>query len=109
MGIINNVWFDLTIVNAILAFGNVYFGHFEEYTPRWKKFLKVVLLNLGTFVLHTTWGQVFSLCVIGVLIAAVAIIHMIVLPIKGINGWTGEPKEKYYRLRKWDKHLRSNG
>ena len=21
---------------------------------------------------------------------------------QGVNGWTGEPKEKYYQLRGWD-------
>jgi hypothetical protein len=24
------------------------------------------------------------------------------LPKQGVNGWTGEPKEKYYQLRGWD-------
>jgi hypothetical protein len=27
------------------------------------------------------------------------------LPKKGINGWTGEPKSKYYEYRKWDKDI----
>jgi hypothetical protein len=31
------------------------------------------------------------------------IIHVWWLPKKGINGWTGEPKEKYYELRGWKK------
>jgi hypothetical protein len=33
-------------------------------------------------------------------------IHGYVLPRKkGINGWTGEPKSKYYEFRKWDKDI----
>jgi hypothetical protein len=28
-------------------------------------------------------------------------IHMWWLPKHGINGWTGEPKEKYHELRGW--------
>jgi hypothetical protein len=28
-------------------------------------------------------------------------IHLWLLPSKGINGWTGEPKEKYYAFRGW--------
>jgi len=24
---------------------------------------------------------------------------------KGINGWTGEPKSKYYDFRHWDKNI----
>jgi len=31
----------------------------------------------------------------------VVYIHVWWLPRKGINGWTGEPKEKYYALRGW--------
>jgi len=30
-------------------------------------------------------------------------VHAIWLPSKGINGWTGEPKDKYYELRGWPK------
>jgi hypothetical protein len=33
----------------------------------------------------------------------VAFIHAIWLPGKGINGWTGEPENKYYELRGWKK------
>jgi hypothetical protein len=33
----------------------------------------------------------------------VVYIHAISLPKNGINGWTAEPKEKYYELRGWDK------
>jgi len=28
-------------------------------------------------------------------------VHVWWLPRHGINGWTGEPKEKYYALRGW--------
>jgi hypothetical protein len=47
------------VVMTIFAFGNIFFGHLEEKTPKW-------------------------------------------LPKQGVNGWTGEPKEKYYQLRGWD-------
>lgn len=29
------------------------------------------------------------------------IIHARLLPKHGINGWTGEPKDKYYEMRGW--------
>jgi hypothetical protein len=41
----------------------------------------------------------------GVLASAVipfVVIHMWWLPKHGINGWTGEPKDKY-KLRGWDR------
>jgi len=31
------------------------------------------------------------------------VIHLWWLPKHGINGWTGEPREKYYALRGWKK------
>jgi hypothetical protein len=30
-------------------------------------------------------------------------IHAVWLPSKGINGWTAEPRDKYYQLRGWKK------
>ena len=45
-------------------------------------------------------GFIFFL---GIMIIPVLIIHIWWLPKKGINGWTGEPKEKYYELRGWSK------
>jgi hypothetical protein len=30
-------------------------------------------------------------------------IHGIWLPRHGVNGWTGEPREKYYALRGWNR------
>jgi len=33
-------------------------------------------------------------------------VHGYILPRKkGINGWTGEPKSKYYEFRGWDKNI----
>jgi len=33
-------------------------------------------------------------------------VHGYVLPRrKGINGWTGEPKSRYYEFRGWDKNI----
>ena len=32
---------------------------------------------------------------------AAVIVHAWWLPRQGINGWTAEPKEKYYAMRGW--------
>jgi hypothetical protein len=39
------------------------------------------------------------------MLVAVLVVHGIILPAKGINGWTAESKEKYYRMRGWEKFL----
>jgi hypothetical protein len=35
---------------------------------------------------------------IGMALVAAGVIHLWWLPSNGVNGWTGEPKEKYYAL-----------
>ncbi len=67
---IDTLWFDLAIVMTIFVVGSILFGHFEEHKPKWRRLLK----------------------------ALIAYIHLRWLPNHGINGWTGEPKAKYYEL-----------
>ena len=40
---------------------------------------------------------------LAVWIIPVVVVHMWWLPKHGVNGWTGEPKDKYYALRGWDR------
>jgi hypothetical protein len=43
---------------------------------------------------------------LSILIFPVIYVHGYYLPKrKGINGWTGEPKSKYYEFRNWDKDI----
>ena len=41
--------------------------------------------------------------IIALIVAALPVIyiHGVWLPRHGVNGWTGEPREKYYALRGW--------
>jgi len=51
-------------------------------------------------------GREMALSVLALFIIPVLYIHAYYLPRKiGVNGWTGEPKWKYYEFRKWDKNL----
>ena len=46
---------------------------------------------------------------LGIFIFPLLYIHGYYLPKKkGINGWTGEPKSKYYDFRGWDKNIFSD-
>ena len=97
------MWYEIAIVSALFAIGNILFGHFEEMTPKWRRLLKFVLFTtifVGiSYYAGRTWFH------ITLLVSALfpLIIHVWWLPKKGINGWTGEPKEKYYELRGWKK------
>ena len=104
----DTIWFDISLITCMFAFGHIFFGHFEVYTPKWRKALKLVLFMCIAVAITFTVGRAWTLGFLGVMSVFVVIVHAIVLPSKGINGWTGEPKEKYYKMRGWEKYLRQD-
>jgi hypothetical protein len=102
----NSLWFEIAIVSIIFALGNIVMGHFEEQTPKIRrvgKYLLILLLVCGISVL---FSRTASMILLSSFIIPVLYIHAYYLPKKkGINGWTGEPKSKYYEFRKWDKDI----
>lgn len=101
----NSLWFEVSIVTTILLAGHIYLGHFEERSPKWRKVLKAVVTLLIILSLSIFFGRTVAFIVLGIAFIPVIYIHGIALPKKGINGWTGEPKSKYYEFRKWDKDI----
>lgn len=94
----DTVWFDIAIVMSIFAIGNILFGHFEEHKPKLLRLLKVLLIVSLTLVLSFVGLRWVAYTLIRVLGLAAAYVHIWWLPSHGINGWTGEPKERYYEL-----------
>ena len=101
----NTIWFEVAIVNTAFALGYTFLGHFEERTPLLRKFLKYVISLTIIISLSIFFGRKVALITFGLMNIPAIYIHFIWLPKKGINGWTGEPKSKYYELRKWSKDL----
>ena len=99
----NTVWLDLALVNFVFAFGSILFSHFEERTPKLRKVLKLILFNIIIASLYLFLGRAYSFGFIIFILILVTIIHTLILPLNGINGLTGEPKEKYYKFRGWKK------
>jgi hypothetical protein len=95
---INTYWFDIAVVMSIFAIGNILFGHFEEHNPKWRRLLKVVIVLAMVLGLISTAGRGWAYLFIAMLLAGAAYIHLRWLPKHGINGWTGEPKDKYLEL-----------
>lgn len=97
----DTLWFDVALILFVFAIGNIFFGHFEVHTPKRKRVAKVLLFSALAAWLSSAFGHmaVFALLVIGGVFAVV--IHAWYLPKHGIDGLTGEPKEKYYALRGW--------
>ena len=51
------------------------------------------------------FGRTTALFVLLAALVPVIYVHGVVLPRKGINGWTGEPKSTYYDFRGWSKDI----
>ena len=104
-----SLWFEIAVVSIIYALGNIIMGHFEEQTPKIRrvgKYLLTLLLVCGISVL---FGRTVSMIVIASFIIPLLYVHAYYLPKKkGINGFTGEPKSKYYEFRKWNKDIFRN-
>jgi hypothetical protein len=91
-------WFEVAVVTSLLAAGNILFGHFEEHKPKWRRLLKVALfvgMVAGFASVGLRW---VGWSLMGAGLVAAAYLHLKWLPSHGINGWTGEPKQKYYEL-----------
>src|SRR5262249_39547399 len=96
---IQTAWFDVAIVMSIFAVGSILFGHFEEHKPKWRRLLKVAIVLAMTLALSYFGLRWLAYTFIGIVLPIiVAYIHLRWLPSHGINGWTGEPKDKYYEL-----------
>ncbi len=101
----DTLWFEVAIVSIFFLLGHIYFGHFEERSPKWRKLLKY-LVTLSIIVFISIYvGRVYALAILGLSLIPVIYVHGVLLPRKGINGWTGEPKSKYYEFRGWDKNI----
>ena len=95
---IDTLWFEVAVVMSIFAVGNILFGHFEEHKPKWRRLLKVILILTIFLGVSNMLGRLWAFSLLTVPLVAAAVIHLWWLPKNGINGWTGEPKQKYYEL-----------
>lgn len=95
------MWVEVAAVATIFAIGNMLFGRWAAETPKWRRLLKFVLFLLLTLAISAWFGRGWAFLLLGLLVLGVVIIHGWWLPRHGINGWTGEPQEKYYALRGW--------
>ena len=102
----DSLWFEIAIVSAIFAIGKMVMGHFEERTPKTRRVAKFLLVTLLICALSVWLGRPVAMTVLGLFIIPLLYIHAYYLPKKkGINGWTGEPKSRYYEFRRWSKDI----
>ena len=102
----NSLWFEVAIVSIIYAVGNIVFGHFEERTSKFRRVGKYILTIIIVCLVSFYLGRTIAMLLLAAFLIPLIYIHGYYLPRKkGINGWTGEPKSKYYEFRGWDKNI----
>jgi hypothetical protein len=102
----NSLWFEIALVSIIYAVGNIVFGHFEERTPKVCRVGKYLLTLVLICVLSLLFGRTVAMIVLAGFSLPLLYVHGYYLPRKkGINGWSGEPKSRYYEFRGWDKDI----
>ena len=92
------MWMPVAITAFIFAVGNILFGHFQERTPKWRRVAKVVLVLSVIGAISAKAGPLWGLVPIFLMLVAFVVVHLWWLPKHGINGLTGEPREKYYEF-----------
>lgn len=95
---IDTRWFDVALVMAIFAVGNVLFGRFEEHKPRGRRLVRVGLVLVTTLTLADLGGRAWAYGVLAVPLVGAAWVHLVWLPRHGVNGWTAEPRDRYLAL-----------
>lgn len=102
----NSLWFEIAIVSIIYAAGNILMGHFEERTPKIRRIAKYILTIIVICIVSTVFSRTIAMITLALFLIPLIYIHAYYLPKKkGINGWTGEPKAKYYEFRGWSKDI----
>lgn len=104
----DTLWFEIAIVTIGFLLGHILFGHFEERSPKWRKLAKYILTVIIIVCISIFAGRATAFVLLGLALIPIAYVHGVLLPKKGINGWTGEPKSKYYEFRGWDKNIFKN-
>jgi hypothetical protein len=95
------MWLDVSAMALFLIIGNVVFHHFDPMMSLWKRVLKILAILALTALVSYLFGRTGVIVMFAAAFLPVVYIHAIWLPKHGINGWTGEPREKYYALRGW--------
>ena len=91
-------WFDVAIVTTMLMLGQLFLGRFSEYQPRGRRLLKS-LLGVAIAIAITMWaGRAWMFVALGGVLLGILVVHGWMLPRKGVNGWTAEPRARYYEL-----------
>ena len=86
---------------VLLTAGNVMFRHFEPRKSLLRRLLKTIVILIITALISYYFGRIGVMIAFGIAAIPLIYVHAIWLPGHGVNGWTAEPRERYYALRGW--------
>jgi len=92
---------DVSVMAVFLALGNWAFWHFDPQQPLWRRLLKSVVALAITAAVSHYFGRIGVVIWFAIIALPLIYVHAIWLPRHGVNGWTGEPRARYYELRGW--------
>lgn len=95
-------WFDVALATSLLMLGHLSFGRFVEYQPRWLRLLKSLVGVALVVGISASLGRAWTFGCIALIVVGVLLVHGWWLPKHGINGWTAEPRARYYEFMKLD-------
>jgi hypothetical protein len=98
MWITDSRWFDVAAFMTLSVVLTVLFGHFEQHKPAWRRLSKWAALLVLLLALIEAAGRPVAYGVLGPLLMVGASFHFAVLSKLGINGWTGEPRDRFEAL-----------
>ena len=91
-------WFDVAAFAMLAVVLTVIFGRFEEYKPAWRRLAKLAFLLLLLLGLIEVAGRAWAYAVLSVLFVTGGAFHFTLLARAGINGFTGEPRDRFDAL-----------
>ena len=76
----DSLWLEVAIVTSLTAVGTIFFGHFEEQTPKWRKVVKLIFFVFVTTLISATAGRIWAMSFLGAMLLFVVYIHAIGFP-----------------------------
>lgn len=80
------LWFEISVVTIFYLLGNIYFGHFEERSPKWRKLVKYLVTLVIIVSISIFFGRAIALTILGLTLIPLYYVHGILLPRKGFTG-----------------------
>jgi hypothetical protein len=94
-------WFEVAVMCGGSCIGNVVLSAFAEQEPKVRRLVKLAV-GVAVAVGVSAWlGRGWFFALMGLYVVVFTVIHGWLLPRRGINGLTAEPRERYRAMRGW--------